>query len=732
MNGLLFSLPGTPVIYYGDEIGMGDNIYLGDRNGVRTPMQWSPDRNAGFSRANRQRLYLPPIMDPEYHYEAVNVEAQRANPYSLLNWTRRLISLRKQVRAFGRGTFELVRCENRKLLAFTRKLGAEQILVVANLSRFAQAAGLDLSAFAGQVPVELWGRTEFPAVGEAPYFLTLGPHAFYWFALQPKPAIQVVEEPRVRPEASLPVVGVAESWEELVSARLGARQEAILPAYIRDRRWFGGKARRLKSARVGEVIPVPLTEGTALTCLVEVAYVEGEEETYALPLCYSTDPEGALEQQIPQALVARIEGPNGLGLVYDALYSEQFSQALLQVIARRRKVHGRHGDMLGVQTRGFRELRGSAAPELEASLSRAEQSNSSVVFGERLILKTFRRIEPGPNPEVELGRFLTERTTFRQIAPVAGSLEYRPRKGEPWSLAVLTAYVPNQGDAWQWTQEELNEYFGRAAGDLRPELVGDYLEAARCIGRRTAELHRALASDGEDPNFAPEPTSTLDRRSFYQSARRLAGEAMGQLRSYLDRMPAATGDLARTVLGRETQINTVLRQVLDRSITAQRIRTHGDYHLGQLLRTGDDFVVIDFEGEPSRSLSERRLKRWPLRDVAGMLRSFDYAVFAQFRRQERAATLVPWAELWARSVSQAFLDSYQQSASGAAFLPRTGEESAWLLRVLLLEKALYELSYELNNRPDWVEIPLRGLLQLDLDGSLRMTGDQFGSQPAQR
>src|SRR5207248_3108114 len=443
MNALLFSLPGTPVVYYGDEIGMGDNIYLGDRNGVRTPMQWSPDRNAGFSRVNRQRLFLPVIVDPEYHYEAVNVEAQRANPYSLLNWTRRLIALRKQYRAFGRGSFELVRSENRKLLAFIRSLGNERILVVANLSRFTQGAELDLSAFSSQTPVELWGRTEFPAVRDQPYFVTLGPHAFYWFALEAKGAVQVAPD-GARPELRLPTVGVQESWEELIAARHRGRQERMLPAFLRERRWFGGKARRMKSAHVGEAVPIPWQAAQALLCLVDVEYVEGEQETYALPLAYSADQDGSLETRSPESLLARVEGPDGLGLVYDALADPGFCQLLLQIIARRRKLKGEQGLLLGAQTREFRTLY-SLGDHLDVTASRVEQSNSSVIFGERLILKVFRRVEAGINPELEIGRFLTERTTFRQIAPVAGSLEYRPLRGEASTLAVLTAYVPNQG-----------------------------------------------------------------------------------------------------------------------------------------------------------------------------------------------------------------------------------------------------------------------------------------------
>ncbi|HYM49403.1 MAG TPA: maltose alpha-D-glucosyltransferase [Candidatus Limnocylindrales bacterium] len=716
MNALLFSLPGTPVLYYGDEIGMGDNIYLGDRNGVRTPMQWSPDRNAGFSGANRQRLFLPVIVDPEYHYEAVNVEAQRANPYSLLNWTRRLIGLRKQYKAFGRGTFELVRSENRKLLAFIRSFKGEQILVVANLSRFTQAAELDLAAYAGQTPIELWGRTELPVITERPYFLTLGPHAFYWFALEARAALTVTTD-LPRPGAHLPIVGVKESWEEVIAPRQRVRQELMLPTFLRQRRWFGGKARRIKSAHVGEIIPMPWAGGAARLCLVDVEYVEGEQETYAVPLAYAQDRDGSLEARSPDALVARVEGPDGLGLIYDALADPGFCQLLLQTIARRRRLKGAFGVLTGVQTRAFKELH-ARSDQLEVAPARAEQSNSSVVFGERLILKVFRRVEAGINPELEIGRFLTERTTFRQIAPVGGSLEYRPARGEGRTLAVLTAYVPNQGDAWSYTLNELAEFYSRASGTPRVEIVGEYLQAAALLGRRTGELHLALASDADDPDFVPEPTTKLDQRSFYQSVRRLSGDVFQLLRQQLDRLPATVGDRARSVLGLQAQIEALLRSALDRPISARRIRCHGDYHLGQVLRVTDDFVIIDFEGEPDRTLAERRLKRWALRDVAGMLRSFEYAAYAGLHERDRHEEMQPWSRVWVGAVSQAFLAAYRQTVSGATFMNGSEEEIAWLLQVLLLEKALYELRYELNNRPDWVDLPLRGLLDLMGNASL--------------
>ena len=738
-NGLLFSLPGTPVLYYGDEIGMGDNIFLGDRNGVRTPMQWSADRNAGFSRANRQRLYLPVITDPEYHYETVNVEAQGQNPHSLLSWMKRLIALRKRHRAFGRGTLELLRPENRKVLAYIRRYESEQILCVANLSRFLQAVELDLSKWKGLVPVELFSGNEMPVVGDAPYFLTLGPHAFYWFSLQPR-ATPMVSSDGAPASSSVPEIRVAGSWESVLSGPAKERLENVLLGYIRNRRWFAGKARGLKSALISDLIPVPGAVGGAYLAAVVVSYAEGDPETYQLPLAYANHAEAPhIVERWPRSAIAwiRVQGEEGRGLLYDALGPPAFAEAVLGAIARRRRATGGNGTLIGSTTRAFARLRGPETVRLEAALSVAEQSNNSVVFGERLILKVFRRLEEGVNPELEVGRFLTEKTNFAQIAPLAGSLEYRRDIGEPVSLAVLQGYVPNQGDAWQYTLNTLAHFFGgaeladseppavarnlreAAAGEL-PEAasrtIGAYLESARLLGRRTAELHNALASDPSDPAFAPERITPQDQRSIYQSLSGLSMRSTELLRSQLKKLPEDAREEAKQVLDLEPRIASILKSFLSRRLTTTRIRVHGDYHLGQVLYTGHDFVIIDFEGEPTRTLYERRLKRLALRDVAGMLRSFDYASQAALKSDQIPAAALPrlrsWGRFWVQCVSAAFLKSYLATAGTASFVPQAADDLDLQLNTMLLEKALYELRYELNMRPDWVRIPLRGILEV--------------------
>jgi len=740
MNGLLFSLPGTPVLYYGDEIGMGDNIFLGDRNGVRTPMQWSADRNAGFSRANRQRLYLPVITDPEYHYETVNVEAQQGNPHSIYSWTKRLIALRKRHRAFGRGTLELLRPENRKVLAYVRRYESEQILCVANLSRFLQAVELDLSQWKGLVPVELFSSNEMPVIGDAPYFLTLGPHAFYWFAMQPR-AVPMLQSDGAAPLATrLPEVRTVGGWESALVGAAKDRLENVLLGYIPQRRWFAGKARRMKTALIQDVVSVPGAEGYSYLTSVVIGYAEGDPDTYMLPIAYANPAEAShILERWPMSAIAwvRNQGEESRGLLYDALGPPNFAEALLGAIARRRRAAGGAGTLIGSTTRAFTRLRGPETVRLEAQLSVAEQSNNSVIFGERLMLKVFRRLEEGVNPELEVGRFLTEKTNFAEIAPLAGSLEYRRGKGEPVSIAILQGYVPNQGDAWQYTLNTLAHFFsGPELAGLEPpatprsivdggkqdmpevatRTIGGYLDSARLLGRRTAELHAALSSDPTDPAFAPERITPTDQRSIYQSLSGLAMRATDLLRTQLGKLPADAREDGRKVLELESRIAYILRSFLARRLNTSRIRVHGDYHLGQVLYTGHDFVIIDFEGEPTRTLYERRLKRLAMRDVAGMLRSFSYASQAALRSQEipaeRLANLQRWARFWVDSVSAVFLKSYLSTAGNASWVPQSQEDLELQLTTMLLEKALYELRYELNLRPDWVRIPLRGILDL--------------------
>ena len=735
LHALLFSLPGTPVLYYGDEIGMGDNIYLGDRHGVRTPMQWSGDRNAGFSRANPQRLYLPVIVDPEYHFEAVNVEAQQGNPHSLLWWIKRLIALRRRHRAFGHGSLEFVLPDNRKVLAFVRRFGDDRILVVANLSRFPQAFELDLREHAGSVAVEMFGRTPFATVSEGPLPLTLGPHGFLWLALERQRTAEVATEP--------PLLSAPGGWEELV---LGARRpllEEVLPPWLAGQRWFAGKARAVVGAQVVEVVPMGTPPDRVLVALVRVDHAEGEPDTYLVPLALAAgDAATEVERTAPQAIIARLAGHGGSGgpaLLHDALVSRRFGRMLLDAIGRRRRFRGPGAEIAGVPTPALRELGGLARPAPEPEPVRAEQSNSSIRYGERFILKVFRRVEQGENPELELGRSLS-RARFPHVAPLAGHLEWRRGPGPAATVAVLFGMVPAQADAWEVTLDALSRFFERAltipgpAPELPPdaaagldgeppeipaaarEAMGTYLDSARLLGLRTGQMHGALAA-APGP-LAAEPPPPHHGRSLHQTLHATVQQTLELLRGRLPTLGADAQAAARRLLERAPELRARARAVAQVTGAADRIRLHGDYHLGQVLFTGKDFVIVDFEGEPARPLGERRLKRSALRDVAGMLRSFDYAAAFALHdeatpvRTEDVPRLLPWARAWTRAVSARFLAGYRDGAGEASFLPRDPAATRVLLQHYLLEKALYELRYELNHRPGWVQVPLTGLLDL--------------------
>jgi len=745
MNGLLFSLPGTPVIYYGDEIGMGDNFYLGDRNGVRTPMQWSPDRNAGFSHANPQKLYLPPIIDPEYNYESINVANQQNNPDSLLWWMKRTIALRKRFKAFGRGSLEFLQPKNRKVLAFLRRYQDEVILVVANLSHAAQQTQLDLAEFQGRVPVELFGRAEFAPITDGQYYFTLSPHAFYWFCLESECA-ETLRFRALSPEAVGALPTLAETEEKLFKKESRFVLEAVLLDYIRGRRWFRGKARDSWALQILDIIPINSPEFAANLVLIEVEYTEGDPETYVLPLTSApAEQAGEIIAEYPHAVIARLkpgkgDGDNG-SVLYDALVNKNFCKFLIEAIGRRRHFKGKTGEILPSRTRVFRNARGPAEVSLEPVPVKAEQTNTSVVYGDRLILKLFRRIEEGINPELEIGRFLTERTAFPYISQVAGALEYHRKKGEMITLATLQSFVPNEGDAWQYTLDFLNRNFEYVLAHptvqvppvpqkhllsllkeppaLAQETIGPYLVSSQLLGERTAELHVALASAPDDPEFAPEPFSLIYQNSLYHAMRSFATQTLQLLRERLKELPEELRENAQQVLDSEESIMKRFQLIRNRKISAARIRCHGDYHLGQVLYTGKDFVIIDFEGEPARPLSELRIKRSPLRDVAGMIRSFHYAAHSALLHQASLAlkpedlpALEHWAQFWYVWVSSSFLMSYLNGVEQAQLLPDDPEQLRILLDAYLLEKAVYEIGYELNNRPHWLKVTLQGILQL--------------------
>jgi maltose alpha-D-glucosyltransferase/alpha-amylase len=740
LNSLLFSFPGTPILYYGDEIGMGDNIYLGDRNGVRTPMQWNADRNAGFSRATPAKLYSPVIMDPVYGYEAVNVEAQQGDASSMLSWMRNMIALRKLFTLFGRGSFEMLHPANRKVLAYIRRHEDEQVLCVANLSRFPQPVELDLAGLQGVTPVEMLGYVEFPPIGREPYPLTLGPYGFLWFELhKPTEPIETAAEERSTGTVVLNMTG---GWTGLFDGDVRHRLESgPLAAFLSRQRWFGGKARTIRATSVADWVELAGV-GTALA-LVDVEYHEGESERYFVPLAIRIGPDAdRVRDESPGSVIAAVSVTGGQGLLVDGLFDPAASGALLSCIELASEIRTRRGTIQGAPGPALADALAGLAERLVPVRSSAEQSNTSVRFGDRLILKLFRRQEPGPNPDAEISRYLTESAGFAYVPPYAGAIEYGDG-GSRHTLAMLQRIVPNEGDGWQWTLDELHRYYERCSTQAAPppdanahaaplvelavapttaaaqEHVGLCLGAAETLGLRTAEMHLALARNTGNPAFAPERMTAADLRQLESDLRTHASAVFEALKRSLSTLPDEVVERAGPVLGRHRWLMSRFDALSTATASGWRIRIHGDYHLGQVLRARGDYVILDFEGEPARPLASRRAKQSPLKDVTGMLRSFSYAAWAALlaftaRRAEGLSRLVPWAQLWERATSAAFLRAYLATMEGGMWLPDDPSVLRTMLDAFLLDKALYEILYELNNRPAWVRIPLEGVLSLQV------------------
>jgi maltose alpha-D-glucosyltransferase / alpha-amylase len=742
LNSMLFSFPGTPIVYYGDEIGMGDNIYLGDRNGVRTPMQWSSDRNSGFSRADPARLYAPPIQDPVYGYQGINVEAQERYPFSLLNWMKRLIAMRKQHRVLGRGTLEFIAVPNRKVLAYVRRDERETILAVVNLSRSVQPAELDLKAFAGLIPIEMNGLTEFPRIADQPYFLTLGPYAYYWFTLQQEP-LQMAARVTAVPDANaqiletLPALLVGVDWQGILDGgtRAVIERQAIGP-FLQRQRWFASKSRQIKQARISDWTAIRRGTNPEFLCVVSVEYTDGWKDSYFVPLALLSgqDAERALKET-PASVLALVTGARK-GVIVDGAQDDATCNEILELMNGAKEVRTARGSVRGAPGGAMVDL----PVERRWARGAGDQSNSLVFVDDRFVLKLFRRIEPGPNPEVEIGRALAEQG-FTHTPALSGALEYVRPGLETGTLGLIQTAVKHQGSGWDYTVDELRRYYERvsarvgrsdakealdlAAAPALPAPDGPppffaalenwYLTSAAILGRRTGEMHQALAR-ASGSAFMPEP---LDGGALSALLEEMQTHAAVSLRLLEQRLPMlneasrAQADavlVSRTaLLGRFEELRT-----LDRA--GSRIRIHGDYHLGQVLRTEEDFVILDFEGEPARPISERRAKQSPLKDVAGMVRSYSYAAYAALftftvHAPDTFAGLESWADAWQHWAAEAFLGGYKTTMGDAALVP-TDDSSSVLLQAFVLDKALYELAYELNNRPDWVRVPLIGIRKI--------------------
>ncbi len=725
MNGLLLSMPGTPVIYYGDEIGMGDNIFLGDRDGVRTPMHWSMDRNGGFSRAEPQRLVLPPIMDPTYGYQAINVEAQAANPHSMLNWTRRMLAVRQRHQAFGRGTQRFLYPHNRKILAYLREHTPENgqtetILCVSNLARTAQAVELDLSAFVGRVPVDIVGGSVFPPIGQLTYLLTLPPYGMFWFLLATEAALPAWHSPPPEPLPEYATLVVRGTLADLIApANRAVVEREALPAYLPKRRWFASKTEKLEATRIAYAVGMP---GTTSLGFTEVeAQLPGRTERYMLPMgvIWEDEMSGALAQQL--ALTRVRKGPR-VGYLTDAFALDGLTHGMLTGLRESSVIPIEDG----AERLEFRPTSRMGSLELPAEFEirrlSAEQSNSSWIVGDTLVMKLVRRVLAGVHPEGEMTRVLTERG-FGNTAPLFGELVRVDAEGTPHTVALAQGFVRNQGDGWTWTLDYLARTVEEVAlttvspdGAADLEAHADAFDAyevfARAIGTRLGEMHAVLSQPTDDPAFTPAPADPATLDAWADGAIEQIDMAMDLLAAAKD-LDETTGAQAQMLLGHRDALREAARSLARQGAGSLQTRVHGDFHLGQVLVVQGDAYLIDFEGEPARTMEQRRAKSSGMRDVAGLLRSFDYAAAAaapgRVAASETAASRRQelLAEFRIRAAS-VFLEAYRAVLHEAnpRWVPAEAEQA--MLDLFLMEKAAYEIRYELANRPTWLAIPLGG------------------------
>ncbi len=764
MNSLLLSMPGSPFIYYGDEIGMGDNFYLGDRDGVRTPMQWTPDRNGGFSRADPQGLYLPPIMDPIYGYEAINVEAQLREPASLLNWTRRMLAVRKTSHVFGRGTFSLLHPGNRTVLAYVRTYEDEVVLCVANVSRSAQPVELDLAEFEDRVPVEMLGRNAFPPITSLPYILTLPAHGFFWFKLMKDVAAPNWHEERPMVE-SLPVLVLFDGWSSLfptqvatwragMADRLRAKLESdLLPAFVAKKRWYAPKADVIERVAVAEHALLDDDRRSWLLALADVPAGTGTDR-YFLPLALGwEDTEEERVKQLAGGAFARIRQQAYVGLLGDAMYDEAYYRAVVRAIGEGRTLPVGDGQIRFVPGAEFAELAAELPDDLTLVRLPGLGSNSATILGDTLFLKTFRRLREGVNPELEVGRFLTDVAHFANCVPVAGHVEYVDADGEVTGLALLQRYVPNQGDAWTVAihelTRELEESITAPAAASAPaaptpftaegtpidattttmaipvitgaepaEAVEGARTRARTLGRRTAQLHAALSLRTGDPAFDPEPVTGSDISAWALRVRQDVVSTVELLERHRGALPGNLEQLVADVVLAAPDLVRRAESWASHPPAGVKTRYHGSYNLEQVLLVENDFVIMDLEGEQGVPIAEARKKHLALRDVASMLRSFDYArrvALAEATQHEGdLERMAPASAAWLEAAREEFLTAYRDEAvvGGLYADEESFDAEEPMLTMFELEKALYELRFELENRPEWVGIPLSGLASL--------------------
>lgn len=742
MNILLFTLVGTPVIYYGDEIGMGDNYYLGDRNGVRTPMQWSADANAGFSKTNPQRLYLPLIIDPEYHYETINVGNQLRNQSSLLWWMKRIIAIRKNSKAFGRGTIKFLFPHNNKILAFIREYNNERFLVVVNLSRHPQATELDLAKFAGCLPQETFGGEMFPAITESPYAFTLSPYGYYIFSLKSEErTIKPLkfEKPPLQIKGTLDNLSLSKSKEKL--------QSEIIPKFLKKSSWFANKSQQIEQVVIKEILTESKTKAHNFQALIiSVNYKEKPPETYFLPVAFAFGYRARQFSKLyPESIISTLILDKKRGVIFDGIYDQDYRRNLLVLSLQKRNLKGKRGKLVGIPEKFFKKnysLENIGAPN---EIFRFNRNSVTLLFGDKLLLKLFREIEEGIHPEIEVLRYLRKRD-FPNVYSILGEITYTESSSKNTTVGIVKKHFQFQENAWELCSGEVDRYFERVLSvrerwqdilssfpALSSSSVFDFpktntseefnnltgqifIGQIRLLGKNLGELHVLLASEKENPYFRPVSFGQMNKAAFFQSMMVYAKRILQPHQKTKITREEVRKELDDIIQYKEIILNK-LKDIQKKRIDALMTRIHGNLHLSKILYTGKDFFISDFEGDPLKSLSNRRLKNSPLIDVAGIIRSLHYVSYKSLFTQSSLKSddiplLESWADIWYKFNAFSFLDSYLETVREYRIVPKKKKIFIEFLGSLLLDKALHELEYELNNRPEWAIIPIRGIKSL--------------------
>lgn len=691
MTALLFSLPGTPVIYYGDEIGMGDNIYLADRNGVRTPMQWSSDKNAGFSTSTPQQLYLPVVIDPIFNYESINVELQLKNPQSLLWWMKQLIDMRRKHLAFSRGSIEFLTTGNQKILAFIRKFETQCILIVVNLSHTVQHAEINLSSYNNYRLVELFSSNVFPAITESPYFLICHPYSFLWFNIINKKATD-----DLYPIISNQIISIDKRWTTLFDDPSLPDMQILLAKYFYQARWFKSKSKKIKSMEIADKLLLSKVP-EILGLIIKVNLFNTESEWYFLPIsCITNEAFLALNINHTKTFIANLQINNKIYALIDAIHDPNLIHWLTRLADKKKFSTELFGQIYLNKKKSINPFSSEKIKNINICPIQSEQSNTSIKLDDMYFMKFFRKLEVGVNPDVEVNLFLNEKTQYLNCPQIAATINYRHINQE-YTLALAQEYIKNEGDALQQLQDILNTI------ELQKSLDTQHINSIRLLAKRTAELHNALAYEVKQSTFNTEYFNILDQRNLYQTIRTLCLKLSHHISAYHQ-------DMQRTPLHiipeKKDQIFSFARRILSKPIKGKKIRCHNDFHLGQVLVSNHDYIIIDFEGEPQRQLSERLIKRSPLRDVACMMRSFHYALFSI--SSDYIKNNISFLH---KNLCDIYFDSYINCIN-SNLLPPIAEDQILLTKIYMMEKALYEIDYEMNNRPDWAYIPCEGLLKL--------------------